>query len=500
MYGYNELNKSIAHLFNSGVHTMSIGSDIVSDVGIAAINTMLLDVGLPMIPENIGSELIGQAVQRGGIDPLTLGENVVLANNGDLTSVDGTGTTLAQRLGIIQAKTSTPAQKVIFDITRKFDWKNGSTSFRYSSSCWWTTDYGNNRYRDSTSLGTEWGNGFAIRLFVHKDNMPQEMKSKNKTWDYWHGGDYIDRGRIWVIPMKYGYLLFNAYDRVGKYNDPQYAELLATILAEAVGGSWVHRSVEVSGANGMYINDGEGEYLCLAENLSKVGSTVILSKMIQELRSTIQCSGCKERFPHAFWHEAYNTKSSGFKCEECVGETVSEAGLSEKRVSNNPMLNAHNFGFPVPSTLDGQWAKCAVTGRAGLVDQNMIWLSGIERITDDGSETDEVYGKDDWCLTSIFNYYFTVDPDVKNVGIRRRLENEVYIQRQPLSNVIYGEVGKLKDIYGRRVGKIQKGLTIKPVKALPHYQTNDLYAVLKKMAMSNQLWNSIGWMNELLGD
>ena len=419
MYGYNELNKEIAHLFNSGVHTMSIGKDIVGDVGIEAINDMLLDVGLPMIPTNIGAELVGQAAQRGGIDPLKLGENVVLANKGDLTSVDGTGTTLAQRLGIIQAKTSTPAQQVIFDITRKFEWKNGSTSFRYGSSCWWTTDYGNNRYRDSTSLGTEWGNGFAIRLFVHKDNIPLEMKSKDRQWHYWHGGGYIDRGRIWVIPMRYGYLLFNAYDRVGKYNDPQYAELLADILTETVGGSWVHKSVEVSGANGMYINDGEGQYLCLAENLHKASDDVRLSKMIQELKSTIQCSVCKERFPHAFWHEAYNNRSSGFKCEECAGSTVSEAGLSDKRVSNNPTLNAHNFGFQVPPVLGGQWAKCAVTGRIGIQDQNMILLSGVERITDDGSKTDEVYGKDDRCLVSVFNYYFTVDSSVDNVGIRR---------------------------------------------------------------------------------
>ena len=505
-YEYNELNKRIISFMDTGVHRYNNGKDIVSRTGIKQINAMLMQVGLPVIPANYPQEVLAQSLQSVGANPLSLGENFVTANGGDLTSLDKTGTTLQQRLGIIQRETSTPAEAVHFDITRDLDWPNGGTTFRDGSSCWWSSSSGSNRYRDSVSLGTEYGNGFAIRLFEPMNDLPSKMSGRISGKNYWYDGAYADRGRIWVIPVQYGYVLFNWYDKLDQYRDAQFAELLCNLLRDTEdddeGTTWVHKSVGLSGANNMYINSGNCEYVYHNKDKNNVPSHVYLNQMIPEMTRTIGCAQCCTRFPKSFWSEDSHGNYRKAKCQDCIDaeqERVVEAASfaeTELRVAVNETVNTQTTSGRYDGIIDSH--RCIMTRNWGDTS-DMINLNGVERITESGAPTNATYGTTDWIKVSVFNYYFQWDVDDDgNPMIRRRLARETNIGRVGLSGVIYGEVGRLKKIYGRFAGNIQRGLTVNPAKAnTEYYRWYTINQIKMRLCKANQLWNNLDWVERL---
>jgi hypothetical protein len=497
MYEYNELNNALAEFFNTGVHRFNNGDDIVGMEGIKRINKMLISVNLPVIPSNISPRSIGEALSGKGVNPLTLGQNVVIANGGNLKQTDDTGTTLGQRLDIIQRETSTPADAVYFDFTRDLDWPDGYTTFREGTSCWWSNDNGRNRYRDSVSLGGQYGNGFCLRLYWPMDEVPPRLEDrKSNTRNRWYDGQYFDRGRVWVIPVAYGYVVFNAYDREGIYRNAQYGELMSNLLNRAFGErAWKHRQIELGAVNGMYINGGSANYVYHSDNEHKIGS-VSLTRIVPQMGSTLSCRGCGKRFPQAFWTEDSYKQYPKVMCQDC-GE-VHEEEVQEKsdiplRVPNNEVVNdaIHIFGWLNP--YESADYECVITGNEGN-DRTMIDVSGVEMITEDGTYTRNVWREGTMIDIGIFNYYYQFDVDNNgNEIIRRRLQSEEIVPRQALSQIIYGDVGALKKLYGKLAGKIQRGLTVEPRKATNIYTFPKVQAIRMRLAKRNQLWNDLSW-------
>ena len=160
-----------------------------------------------------------------------------------------------------------------WDITRKLDWEN--MEFRGESSCWWTS--GRHRYARWTLLhGSEFGQGFAFRIFTHSDEadivraMRRSRDIESKWYDVYEG-----RGRVWVGAHPNGLIAFNQHDTLnilrgslskGVYtmNRGSFSNLLLSIINNNLlegQDKYRMRKVAMSGANGnsnYYVDSSQG--------------------------------------------------------------------------------------------------------------------------------------------------------------------------------------------------------------------------------------------------
>ena len=494
-YEYNELNEKLAKYIETGIHSFHNGSDVVSQDGIAQINKMLREVGLPTIPGEVSIKLIGNEFEQSGIPPLKLGENILRAHDVSLTKLDKDNRPLGTRLEMIQKATATPADVVHFDITRVLDWPNGGYTFRTGSSCWWSADSGNNRYRDSVSMGTAQGNGFGIRLFYPVSQIPAKsakyMEESNRRW---YDGKFADRGRVWAIPVPLGYVVFNWYDRSGEYQDQQFAQLLANLLTTETNEQWATIKMPTTGVNSMYLNTNNGVmvYNVKDEKAARALGQIRLSEHVPVIEAPLSCTRCRERFPASGWTKESLKNTRKPMCIKCASEPLD----SKKDV----MAQAEfiqwdaDFNNRAGHLIDLGWGDtrlCAITETVHYVN-SMIDISGVQRI--EPGLTRQVYPTGSLCFVGVFNYYFMYNNEG---GIVRRSDRNM--RRLPVSDVLPGRVTELKQVFGRTVGLIHKKMTINPrlLYSSAMFTKIDKLDMVMRMSRRNQLWCNVDWAEEM---